>query len=140
LNNNSVYQMTRIVFMHNPKREARFQAFYSRLMDKLMHMQHEHQPDVVEQDTEQQIQWKQWMMAHLHEYIERVSGNEGINLVAAWHGTSEAACYGIGNSGMLSLSLAVCVCVCVCAWCKKSIDSHDCNLTFRISASCTANR
>lgn len=59
-------------------------------------------------------EWRQWIMQMFEQYPERVSGNEGVNLVAGtsptkewiiadiiwlgWHGTTEEACWSIAAS------------------------------------------
>lgn len=42
-------------------------------------------PIITQTDPEE---WRQWVLQHLDEYVLRVSGNEGINLIAGWHGST----------------------------------------------------
>jgi hypothetical protein len=49
-------------------------------------------------DTYQMHQHRQWVIQQLDKYVVRVSGNENVNLLMAWHGTSRAVCQKIARS------------------------------------------
>ena len=94
------FELTKVVFLRNPALEDRFEKYYrDLLLSSMLRSDEAEGREEHDGDDEEKLRWRRWILAHLHEYVERVSGNERVNLVAAWHGTSEAACYGIGSTG-----------------------------------------
>jgi len=49
-------------------------------------------------DTPYMHQQRQWVIQQLEKYVVRVSGNEQVNLLMAWHGTSRPVCQKIARS------------------------------------------
>ena len=50
-------------------------------------------------DDDSTTERRQWIMHQLEKYVVRVSGNERVNLVAAWHGALEDTLHSIASNG-----------------------------------------
>lgn len=52
-------------------------------------------------DSDEEERWRQWIAVQMEKYVERASGNEHVNLIGAWTGSSESTAWKRAESNFL---------------------------------------
>ena len=94
------FEVERVLFLRNPTLEGRFYECYRTMLgsyfdsgSRASHVDHgTWSPETAAH--------RRWVYSHLRSYLGRVSGSEHVNLVLAWHATSEKRIYQVAASGV----------------------------------------
>lgn len=85
------FELDRILFIDNLDLECNFQQFFEQCAQRFLAYAEPVSGSREQLANEDPLrkEWRRWVMSHFEEYQERVSGNDSVNMVPAWHGTSE---------------------------------------------------
>lgn len=97
------FVLDKVVFLRNDACERSFASFYADLVAANLEVGRRivNEGRFDRGDTEADTTWRRWVLRHLENYTERVSGNDRVNLIAAWHGTSEETVWRIAEENFL---------------------------------------
>lgn len=104
-NMEDVIRLTKVEFIQNDAVEMPFTRFFMGLAQRALTLENPlpgtsvravpspspstlsgHLGSIEKDNTEE---WRSWILGQLQESMYRISGNDGINLILGWHGTSE---------------------------------------------------
>lgn len=93
--------LKKVEFIENDVLEARFLAFFDRLVQRTMSRRESRCDPAARADSKEVAEWREWVLRQLAKSVMRVSGNESINLMLGWHGSSEESIKKIAQTGFL---------------------------------------
>ena len=96
------FELDRITFLDNLELEIRFQQFFEQCAHRfLSYAEPVRSIEALQNEEVLRKDWRRWVMTHFESYQERVSGNDSVNMVPAWHGTSEEVMFKIAEKNFL---------------------------------------